>query len=199
MNRRRLAALTLLTAAVFAPACGSNDGRTSNAESPTPKAENLTTSSTTKDAPMTTVPSVTTVVDPASAHPAIAAALGFWTRYIEMTGRPGPFDPTSIRAELDQFTTGAETSKLFEFIQGNMLTGRVLRGTVEHSPRLDDVTDETATVIDCLIDGTGIYSADGSRADSEDLRPHPATLGLRLVDGVWKVETVSIGSEICEP
>jgi hypothetical protein len=148
---------------------------------------------------MTTVPSVTTVVDPASAHPAIAAALGFWTRYIEMTGRPGPFDPTSIRAELDQFTTGAETSKLFEFIQGNMLTGRVLRGTVEHSPRLDAITDETATVIDCLIDGTGIYSADGSRADSEDLRPHPATLGLRVVDGVWKVETVSIGSEICEP
>lgn len=198
MNRRRLAALTLLTASVVAPACGSNDGRTSNADSPTTKAENLTTPST-EDVPTTTLPTVTTVVDPATAHPAIAASLGFWTRYIEMTGRPGPFDPTSIRAELDQFTTGAETSKLFEFIQGNMLAGRVLRGTVEHSPRLDAVTDETATVIDCLVDGTGIYSADGSRADSEDLRPHPATLGLRLVDGVWKVETVAIGSEICEP
>ena len=198
MNRRRLAALTLLAAAV-APACGNNDGRTSNADSPTTNATNLTTSSTTEAAPTTTIPSATTIVDPANTHPAIAAALGFWARYIEMTGRPGPFDPTAIRAELDDFTTGAETSKLFEFIQGNMLTGRVLRGTVEHSPRLDAVTDETATVIDCLVDGTGIYSADGSRADSEDLRPHPATLGLRLVDGVWKVETVSIGAEICEP
>lgn len=199
MNRHRLAALTLLAAASVAPACGNNDGRASDADSPTTNAANLTTSSTTEAAPTTTIPPVTTIVDPANTHTAIAAALGFWTRYIEMTGRPGPFDPTTIRAELDQFTTGAETSKLFEFIQGNMLTGRVLRGTVEHSPRLDAVTDETATVIDCLIDGTGIYSADGSRADSEDLRPHPATLGLRLVDGVWKVETVSIGSEICEP
>lgn len=197
MNPRRRSAFVLLIAIATVPACGGTDAEGPKPDAPTSSAENRTTSSTTEDTTTTTGPS--TSVEPAAAHPAITAALGFWTRYIEMTGRPGPFDPTSIRAELDQFTTGAETSKLFEFIQGNMLTGRVLRGTVEHSPRLDAVTDETATVIDCLVDGTGIYSADGSRADSEDLRPHPATLGLRLIDGVWKVETVSIGSEICEP
>lgn len=198
MNYRRIVATVLLItlATAGAAACSDSGDKPAQLSTSTTSAPRIDTTSTTVANPIDTS---TTTAPPEATHPAIEAALGFWDRYIEMTGRTGPFDPIAVRAELDEFTTGAETTKLFEFIQGNMATGRVLNGTMQHSPRLDALSDDAATVIDCLTDSTSITSADGTRVDTEDLRPHPATIGLRLVDGTWKVETVSIGAELCEP
>ena len=196
MNHSRILATVLLIKLATIHGTGKLSGKaTAQPSTSTTSTQRIDATSTTPANPIDT--STTAPSEPT--HPAIETALDFWDRYIEMSSRPGPFDPIAIRAELDAFTTGAETTKLFEFIQGNMATGRVLNGTMEHSPRLDALSEDAATVIDCLSDSTSITSADGSRVDTEDLRPHPATIGLRLVDGSWKVETVSIGAELCEP
>ncbi|MEI2815928.1 MAG: hypothetical protein V9E99_05685 [Microthrixaceae bacterium] len=196
MNPSRLTALGIVLTCTVG--CGTENPAAPKAASPAPTTPIAARSSTTAtEAPTTsTVPATTAAPAP---HPAVAAKLAFWDRYIEMTGRLGPFDPLAIRAELDEFTTGVETAKLFEFIQGNMLAGRAVRGTADHSPRLDAVDAATATVIDCLVDRTGVYAVGGTRVDTEGLLPQPATVGLRLDAGVRKVETVSFGSEVCQP
>lgn len=191
-------ALTILAVALLLPGC--TDERAASAASESSTTSRVTsapsTASTTAATSETSPPSAEA---PTDTHPAIAAELAFWDRYIEVTGRTGPADLDGLRVELGEFTTGAETSKLFEFVQGNAAAGRSLKGTMDHSPRLASADETTAVVEDCIDDMTGIYAADGTRVDTDDPRRHLATIGLQLDSATWKVASVSFGSEVCDP
>ena len=109
-----------------------------------------------------------------------------------------PFDAAVATARLDELTTGAERTQLFDFFQKNAATGLVLRGEIDHSPTVVSLDDPTAVVQDCMDDRTGVYRvADNSRVDTDDPNRHLYTATLRLVEGRWKVETVSMDPEPC--
>jgi len=193
-----ITALAVLAVALLLPGCADEKAdRAASASSTTSRVTSAPfASSTTVATPET---STTSTAAPNDTHPAIAAELDFWDRYIEITGRTGPANLEALRAELGEFTTGAETSKLFEFVQRNAVAGRSLKGTMDHSPRLASADDTTATIEDCIDDMTGIYAADGTRVDTDDPRRHLATIGLQLDSATWKVASVSFGSEVCDP
>ncbi|NLA36477.1 MAG: hypothetical protein GX868_12455 [Actinobacteria bacterium] len=193
-----ITALAVLAVALLLPGCTDEKAdRATSASSTTSRVTSApSTASTTAATPET---SPTSTAAPTDTHPAIAAELAFWDRYIEVTGRTGPADLEGLRVELGEFTTGAETSKLFEFVQGNAVAGRSLKGTMDHSPRLASADDTTAVVEDCIDDMTGIYAADGTRVDTDDPRRHLATVSLQLEAATWKVASVSFGSEVCDP
>ena len=138
-----ITALAVLAVALLLPGCTDEKAdRATSASSTTSRVTSApSTASTTAATPET---SPTSTAAPTDTHPAIAAELAFWDRYIEVTGRTGPADLEGLRVELGEFTTGAETSKLFEFVQGNAVAGRSLKGTMDHSPRLASADDTTA-------------------------------------------------------
>lgn len=194
-------ALAATAIALLVPGCSTDKPRTASSSTSSSSKGSVGSTAATTATTSSTVPDTpgTTARISSEAHPAVAAELDFWNRYIEITGRPGPVDLDALRIELSAVTTGAETSKLFEFVQGNVAAGRLLRGSMDHSPRLASVEDTTAVVEDCIDDMTGIYTSDGARVDTDDPRRHLATVGLQVDAGTWKVASVSFGSEVCDP
>ena len=152
---------------------------------------------TTTSSGPTTTSAATTTADPTN-EPVLTAYLEFWDLYIELGGTPPPFDPASVTARLDQLTTGAERTQLFDFLQKNAATGLVLRGDIAHSPDIVSNDGSVAVVEDCMDDRIGVYRvADNSRSDTDDPARRLYTVALRQIDGRWKVETVTTGPEPC--
>jgi len=118
--------------------------------------------------------------------------------YIELGGTPPPFDAEATRTRLDELTTGAERTQLFDFLQKNAATGLVILGDAEHVPEVTSNDGTMAVVSDCLDDQTGVYRVtDDSRVDTDDPARRLYTASLRLGGGVWRVETVATEPEPC--
>lgn len=201
-SRKRWSALTI--ALIVLISCGCSDARSdkrSDASGSNGSVNATTTSApaaktTTTSGPSTTS-AVTTSADPAN-EPVLTAYLGFWDLYIELGGTPPPFDPASVTARLDELTTGAERTQLFDFLQKNAATGLVLRGDIVHSPDVVSNDGSVAIVEDCMDDRIGVYRvADNSRSDTDDPARRLYTAALRQIDGRWKVETVTTRPEPC--
>mgnify|MGYP007071134430 CR=1 FL=1 len=181
---------------------GCSDGR-SDASGSTTTVKHTTTTTTAGDgaATSTTVSSTSTAVTSStSAEPdgVVAGYLAFWDLYIGLGGTPPPFDAATITTRLDELTTGAERTQLFDFLQKNAATGLVLRGDIDHAPKVASNDGTVAVVEDCMDDRTGVYRvADNSRVDTDDPARRLYTTSLRLVDDRWKVETVSTSPEPC--
>ena len=184
--------------------CGCSDGRSdkrSDAGGSKGSVKATTTSAlaaetTTSSGPSTTS-AATTSADPTN-ETVLTAYLGFWDLYIELGGTPPPFDPARVTARLDELTTGAERTQLFDFLQKNAATGLVLRGDIAHSPDVVSNDGTVAVVEDCMDDRIGVYRvADSSRTDTDDPARRLYTVALRQSDGGWKVETVTTGPEPC--
>jgi len=156
--------------------------------------------STTSTAPLSTTTSSgpATSANPSPDEAVLTAYLAFWDTYIELGGTPPPFDAAKVRPRLDEHTTGAEKAQLFDFLQKNAATGVVLRGDIDHSPKVASNDNTVAVVRDCMDDRTGVYRvADNSRVDSDDPARHLYIVGLRQEGGRWRVESVTTEPEPC--
>lgn len=177
---------------------GCSDKRSDDRSDPDASTTSVESLSTTSALPSTTTGTASTLSETAASDAVLSAYLAFWNMYIEVGGAPPPFDAASVRPRLDALTTGAETAQLFDFLQKNAATGVVLRGDMGHSASVLSNDGTVAVVRDCLDDRTGVFRvADNSRVDSDDPARHLFTVGLRQVDGAWKVETVSTEPNPC--
>ena len=200
--RNRWSALTI--GLILLISCGCSDGRSdkrSDAGGSNGSVKATTTTApaaaTTNSSGPSTTSAATTSADPTN-EPVLTAYLGFWDLYIELGGTPPPFDPAGVTARLDELTTGAERTQLFDFLQKNAATGLVLRGDIAHSPDVVSNDGSVAVVEDCMDDRIGVYRvADNSRADTDDPARRLYTVALRQSDGGWKVETVRTRPEPC--
>ncbi len=196
-RKTRLAPVALLAvAALTATGCSGGDEPAPSA-APTPV--EVATAPTTTPAPTTQAPATTTtarVTTTTSTPPAgndaevLAAVRSFWDLFIEVGGLPGPFDAQAVRARLVERTTGAQTTTLFQFFQGNAAVGYVVRGEIDLAPKVVSNDGATAKVRDCHDDRTGVYRAsDGTRIDTDNPARHQVLMTLRKENGTWKVES----------
>jgi len=201
-SQKRWSALTI--GLIVLISCGCSDGRSDKRSDASGSNGSVKATTTTAPAAATTTSSgpsttsaATTSADPTN-EPVLTAYLGFWDLYIELGGTPPPFDPAGVTARLDELTTGAERTQLFDFLQKNAATGLVLRGDIAHSPDVMSNDGSVAVVEDCMDDRIGVYRvADSSRTDTDDPARRLYTVALRQSDGGWKVETVTTGPEPC--
>ena len=185
--QRLIATCAVFLLAAFVGGCGASRtaGHAPNKES----AANRTlatrrhaaaTSST--SAPLTTTRSDEQVV---------AAVRAYWTSYLELAGRSGPFDASSSRSVLAQVATGAALDRLLSVLRTNAAAGYVVRGSIVSSPRAVSLVGSSATASDCYDDHSGVFQiVDGARLDQDDPLPHLATMGLVLESDGWKVSSV---------
>ncbi len=147
-----------------------------------------TSTTSTPSTSSTTAPTSTTTNTDAEVLTAVRA---FWDVFIEVGGRTGPFDPQAVRTRLAERTTGASTTTLFQFFQGNAAAGYVVRGEIDLAPVVVSNDGTTAQVRDCHDDRTGVYrAADGTRVDTDNPARHQVLMTLRKENGVWKVATI---------
>lgn len=105
-----------------------------------------TSTTSTPSTSSTTAPTSTTTNTDAEVLTAVRA---FWDVFIEVGGRTGPFDPQAVRTRLAERTTGASTTTLFQFFQGNAAAGYVVRGEIDLAPVVVSNDGTTAQVRDC--------------------------------------------------
>lgn len=118
--------------------------------------------------------------------------------YLELAGRPGPFDASTARASLTRVATGAALDRLLSVLRTNAAAGYVVQGSIESSPRVVSRVGSTAMVRDCYDDRSGLFQvADGVRIDQDDPLRHLATIGLVLQPDGWKVSSVDQPEEPC--
>lgn len=128
----------------------------------------------------------------------VAAVRAYWATYLELAGRPGPFDASTARASLAPAATGAALDRLLSVLRTNAAAGYVVRGSIESRPRVVSRLGSSATVRDCYDDHSGLFQiADGVRIDQDDPLPHLATIGLELQPDGWKVSSVDQPEEPC--
>jgi hypothetical protein len=185
--------MTVALAVALATGCA--DGSSDAVHTSTAPTRTTTTSTV-----PTTAPPATSTVTPTTVatDPVLSAYLAFWDLYRELGGKPPPFDPAAVTPRLDELTTGAERTQLFNFLQNNAATGLVLRGDLDHAPSVVSNDGTVAVVKDCMDDRLGVYRvADNTRVDNDNPNRQPYTVLLRHSADRWRVETVKRGAEPC--
>jgi hypothetical protein len=128
----------------------------------------------------------------------IAAVRKFWATYLDLAGRPGPFDEQSTRALLASVSTGASLERLVSVVRTNAAAGYRVRGSIDSSPQLVEANEDGAVVRDCQDDRSGLYEvSSGSRIDADDPLPHLFEIGLKRETTGWKVATVVPQEQLC--
>lgn len=145
-------------------------------------------------------PSVTTPFDPqAATKAAVIAAYTQSYKAIIVVGKeaaPNPNDP-----RLSQHTSGPALAAVQRAIADNNSKGLVYFGDAELHPTIIELGPDTATVVDCSIDQTGLRDR-RTGAIVEDGGPAKggaSTAKLRLEAGVWKVTDFKDEKRSCVP
>ena len=116
-----------------------------------------------------------------------ASIAAFWALYVELGSSKAPFNP-AIRQRLEERTTGAELTTLFDYFQSNALAGYYLQGGISSSITVVSATATEAQVSDCYDDTTGLYRiSNDQRVDTDDPARHQVVYTLVNEGGVWKV------------
>ena len=189
-----VAAVLILAVIAGCSDSGRETGRDTDGSTTTVKRTSTTVDAPTTDTSSTTAPTTLPPEDQA----VVAAYLAFWDRYVQIGSTPPPFDPAATRAQLAEFTSGDETTQLFDFFKNNATTGVVVRGDTRHSPTVESNDGTVAVVRDCMDDRTGAFRiADDSRIDTNDPARRTYVATLRLDGSTWKVAKVTTEPEPC--
>lgn len=173
----RVLATSIAGVVLAAVACSSSDDDGSAATS--------TTASSSTTATSTTAPSVDEAV--------LASYRAFWDAYLAAADPMDPEHPL-----LAERATGRQLETLQKAFLALKAGGEVIRGTLDLAPRVVSVLGNTATVRDCYLDNTGVYdAATGVRKDTSSGVRHLATASLELIDGTWKVSTLTKEGDGC--
>jgi hypothetical protein len=106
-------------------------------------------------------------------------------------------DPT--HPDLERFATGASLERVRESFAEHFARGEVIRGTVELSPDIEDLTAESASLRDCYLDRTHLFdSATGEQIDEPGEATFEVVVTLVVDDGTWKVATLDKVADGCE-
>ena len=117
----------------------------------------------------------------------LGAYRAFWDAYLDAAD---PMDPA--HPMLDDVATGEELEHVRRAFQGRLSAGEVIRGTVELSPHVEDITTTVAMVSDCYRDRTGVYDATtGHRKDRDDDPRYRVIVRLARVGSLWKVSRIT--------
>lgn len=93
---------------------------------------------------------------------------------------------------LAQVATGSELVRLRELLASDRSLGRIVRGQIDVSPRVVQLTDTRAVVDDCLLDHTGVYdTTSGSLLEPVDTERRRFTAVLIRESGRWKVSDLT--------
>ncbi len=120
----------------------------------------------------------------------VATVRNYWATYLYLGSQTGPFDAESTREALARVATGRALDRLLSVLQANAAVGYVVRGSIASNPRVVSRVGNSAKVLDCYDDRTGLFQVvDDVRIDQDDPLPHLATFGLVLKSDGWKVTT----------
>lgn len=188
-NRRRLRNLLLVATlvAMASAACSSGDGSSADRPPSTTATAALVTAST----------ATTTTTAPTASNPEEAAVTGyraFWAAYLAAADPMNPEHPG-----LAEHATGEQLKTVRSGFLAFRSAGHVIRGTFELAPKVVSFDGSSAQIRDCYDDATGVFdSASGARQDVDDPRRHLVTAQVVLVEGSWKVATVTHEGDGCE-
>lgn len=125
----------------------------------------------------------------------LATVRAYWRAYLAVTREP--FDAVAAEATATRVATGPAAAVLVDVAGNDAIAGLAVRGALISHPRVRELSESNASVVDCVDDRTGAYRADGTRVDIDDPRPHQ--VGLSLVRGAvgWRVTAVDQSEESC--
>lgn len=108
--------------------------------------------------------------------------------------------PRADHPLLQQYATGDELRQLVSSFSAMHAGDEVVRGTIDHAPKVVSLIGDQATIDDCLFDKTGIFhSTTGEQVDTFATDRQLDHVQLVLIDGTWKVSSLKKVRDGCEP
>lgn len=157
------------------------------------KDEPSAVTSTTVPATTSTSASTTTT----SVEEAILAGYrAFWAAYLRAADPMNPEHPdlvaTAVNPELEQVQRA---------FLARLAGGEVIRGTIENHPQIEGTPSATtATVLDCAVDNSRVVNpSTGEEQPTTGDNHHLTRVEMSLVDGTWRVRSVTRVSDGCTP
>ena len=130
----------------------------------------------------------------AAAQAVLAAYRAGWTAFITAAKQRDPSLPALSATLVDPLLQAVHGDLIQEQYQGS-----VLDGDIELTPRLVEMTDTTATVLDCTYDSTAYVYVSNRSPVPPVTAPHHAGIRATLVKvgGTWKVSDQAKDAQAC--
>lgn len=146
--------------------------------------------------PATTSTSASTTTTTSVEEAILAGYRAFWAAYLRAADPMNPEHPdlvaTAVNPELEQVQRA---------FLARLAGGEVIRGTIENHPQIEGTPSETtATVLDCAVDNSRVVNAStGAEQPTTGDNHHLTRVEMSLVDGTWRVRSVTRVSDGCTP
>jgi hypothetical protein len=147
--------------------------------------------------PTSTTTSSSTTSAPASGveQQVEAGYRAFWDAYLQAAN---PMNPTS--PALAAHASSDELQQVQSAFASHFAKGEVIRGQLNLSPHVTNVSGNTATVTDCYGDSTHVFdSSTGQQKDAAGDNHFQITATLVLDAGTWKVSSIAKQGDGCTP
>lgn len=123
----------------------------------------------------------------------IAAYEHYWSALLVASD---PADPDS--PELPKVAIAPEVDRARGVLASRRQAGVAVRGSYEHTAKVESVAGQEAHVTDCLTVKTESFDAKTGKSQRKDPSgPFPVSVTLTLQGGVWKVSDIAAGTRAC--